>query len=136
MYELMEKYSAQNNNNDSTNRDERRRGGILLTQLEEDNRGEIIPGSDDTTITDKKCLRYNKVDYITWNYTLYKESNQDRKRIEMLQQGISFFQKYNTDEVIGKTRIFSDSCSADTVFKNPDLVVSIRTCSTDAELQI
>ena len=30
------------------------RGGILLTQLGEGNKGEIIPGSDGRTITDKK----------------------------------------------------------------------------------
>ena len=46
LYELMVKYSAQNNNNNSINRDDRRRGGILLTQLREDNRGEVVPGSD------------------------------------------------------------------------------------------
>ena len=52
----MVKYSAQYNNNGSINHDERRRGCILLTQLGEDNRGEIIPGSDGTPIADKNIL--------------------------------------------------------------------------------
>ena len=51
--------------------------------------------------------------------------------LQMKQQGISLFQKYNTDEVISKTWILLDSCSTDIVFKNPDLVTNIRTGSAD-----
>ena len=65
MNELMVKYFAQNNNNIIINNDDRRRGGILLTQLGEDNSGEIVPGSDGITIADKKCFRYDKVGHIT-----------------------------------------------------------------------
>ena len=54
----------------------------------------------------------------------------------MLQQGISLFQKYNTNEVISKTWKLLDSCSTDTVFKNLDLVANIRTGSTDEELRM
>ena len=54
----------------------------------------------------------------------------------MLQHGISLFQKYNTDEVISKMWILLDSCSNDTVFKNPDLVSNIRTGTADEELRI
>jgi len=54
----------------------------------------------------------------------------------MLQQGISLFQKYNTNEVISKTWTLLDSCSTDTVFKNLDLVANIRTGSTDEELRM
>ena len=59
-----------------------------------------------------------------------------QKGIGMLQQGISLFQKYNTDEVIIKTWILLDSCSTDTVFKNPDLVANIRTGTADEELRM
>ena len=45
MYELIVKYSTQDNNNSIINHDDRRRGGIILTQLGEDNRGEVVPGS-------------------------------------------------------------------------------------------
>ena len=51
------------------------RGGILLTQLGEGNRGEIIPSSDGTTITDKKCFRCNIFGHIAWNCTLEEEFN-------------------------------------------------------------
>ena len=54
----------------------------------------------------------------------------------MKQQGISLFQKYNTDEVISKTWILLDSFSTDTVFKNTDLVANIRTDSADEELRM
>ena len=54
----------------------------------------------------------------------------------MLQQSISLFQEYNTDEVISKTWIHLDSSSTDKVFKNPDLVSNIRIGSTDEELRI
>ena len=54
----------------------------------------------------------------------------------MLQQGVSLFQKYNTDEVISKTWIFLDSCSVNTVFKNSDLVANIRTGSVNEELRM
>ena len=64
MYELMVKYSARNNNNSIINHDHKRRGGILLNQLEEGNRGEVLPGSDDIIIADKKCFKYNKFGYI------------------------------------------------------------------------
>ena len=64
MYELMVKYSAQNNTNNSINRDDRRRGGILLTQLGEDNSGEIVPGYYCITIADKKCFKCNKCGHI------------------------------------------------------------------------
>ena len=56
MHELMVKHSAQNNNTGNINSDEKRRGGIILTQLGEGNRGEIIPGSGGTTITDNFVL--------------------------------------------------------------------------------
>ena len=52
IYELMVNYSTQNNNNSMINRDDRRRGGVRLTQLGEDNRGEIVPSSDNKTIAD------------------------------------------------------------------------------------
>ena len=68
--------------------------------------------------------------------TLNEEPIQDKKEFGMLQQGISLFQKYNTDEVISKTWILLDSCSTDTVFKNPDLVANIKTGSADEELRI
>jgi len=48
----MVNYSTQNNNNSMINRDDRRRGGVRLTQLGEDNRGEIVPSSDNKTIAD------------------------------------------------------------------------------------
>ena len=70
------------------------------------------------------------------NCTLDEESNHGRKEIGILQQGISLFQKHNTNEVISKTWIFLDSCSTDTVFNNPDLVANIRTGSADEELRI
>ena len=54
----------------------------------------------------------------------------------MLQQSLSLFQEYNTDEVISKTWILLDSSSTDKVFKNPDLVSNIRIGSTDEELRI
>ena len=54
----------------------------------------------------------------------------------MLQQDISLFQEYNTDEVIRKTWILLDSSSTETVFKNPDLVSNIRIGSTDEELRM
>ena len=136
MYELMVKYSAHNNNNSIINHDDRRRGGILMTQLGEDNRGEVVPGSDGIIIADKKCFKCNKFDHITWNCTLNEKPIQGKKGIGMLQQGISLFQKYNTDEVISKTWILLDSCSTDTVFKNPDLVANIRTGTADEELRM
>jgi len=135
MYELMVKYSAQNNTNNNINRDDRRRGGLLLTQLGEDNSGEIVPGSDGITIVDKKCFRCNKFGHIVWKCTLDEAPIQSRKGVGMLQQGVSLFQKYNTDEVISKTWILLDSCSTDTVFKNPDLVANIRTGTADEELK-
>ena len=54
----------------------------------------------------------------------------------MLQQDVSLFQKYNTDEMTSKTWIPLDSCSTDTVFKNPDLVANIRTGTADEELKM
>ena len=54
----------------------------------------------------------------------------------MLQQDVSLFQKYNTDEVISKTWILLDSCSTNTVFKNPDLVANIRTGTAGEELKM
>ena len=38
--------------------------------------------------------------------------------------------------MISKTWILLDSCSTDTVFKNPDLVTNIRTGTTDEELRM
>ena len=38
--------------------------------------------------------------------------------------------------MISKTWILLDSCSTDTVFKNPDLVTNIRTGSTNEELKM
>ena len=74
--------------------------------------------------------------HIAWNCTLDEEPVQSRKEVAVLQQGVSLFQKYNTDEVINKTWILLDSCSTDTVFKNPDLVANIRTGSADEELRM
>ena len=56
MYELIVKYSTQDNNNSIINHDDRRRGGITLTQLGEDNRGEVVPGSGGIIIEEKKNL--------------------------------------------------------------------------------
>ena len=79
MYELIVKYSAQDNNNGSINCDDRRIRGILLAQLEEGNRRKIIPGSDSTTIADKKCFRCNKFGHIAWSCTQDEESSQGIK---------------------------------------------------------
>ena len=105
-----------------------------MTQLGEGNRGEIIPGSDGTTIANKHFFRCSKFGHIAWNYTLDEESNQNRIGIGMLQQSISLFQKYNTDEVISKTWILLDSCSTDKLFKNLDLVSNMITGSADEDL--
>ena len=103
MYELMVNYSTQNTTNNSINCDDKWRGGVLLTQLGESNSGEIVPGSDCINIADKKCFRCNKIGHIAWKYTLDDEPIESRKGVGMLQQSVSLFQKYNTDEVISKT---------------------------------
>ena len=95
-----------------------------MTKLGKSNRGEIVPRSDGITIADKKRFRLNKFGHIAWNCTLDEGPIQGRKGVGMLQKGVSLFQKYNTDEVISKTWILLDSCSTDTVFKNPDLVAN------------
>ena len=77
----MVKYSAQNNNNIIINNDDRRRGGIILTQLGEDNRGEVFPGSNGITIADKKCFKYNKFGHIAWNCTLNEEYIQGKMEL-------------------------------------------------------
>ena len=132
----MVKYFTQNNTNNNINRDDRKRGGILLTQIGEDNRGEIVPGSNGITIANKKCFRCNKFGHIAWNCTLVEDPIQGKKGSGMLQQGVSLFQKYNTDAVISETWILLDSCSTDTVFMNPDLVANIRTGRADEELRM
>ena len=61
-----------------------------MTQLEVDNRGEVVPGSDSIIIADFffKC---NKYGHIAWNCTPNEESIQEKKELGCYNKVYQYF---------------------------------------------